>query len=232
MTISLPQLYECLHHHFKQQNWWPVDAVYHQDHHSDPRFEIIIGAILTQNTAWTNVEKALQNLKNDNALTLNAIVQMDEDTLRTMIQSSGFFNQKARRLLLFTSYLHEKYHGDLTAFFSRDTREIRKELLSLHGIGPETADSILLYAGNHPIFVIDAYTKRICTRLPLSLKSVTYDDIQSYFEKSFENTLLREERVPVYRELHALLVKLAKTFCRKTPACERCPLVSRCEKQL
>jgi endonuclease-3 related protein len=230
MTISPQQLYEYLLRHFKHQNWWPVDTVYHHQHNSDPRLEIIIGAILTQNTAWINVEKALQNLKKNNALSLNAFIHMDEGTLKTLIQPSGFFNQKARRLLLFFSHLHENYHDDLTTFFSRDTREIRKELLSLQGIGPETADSMLLYAGNHPVFVVDAYTKRVCTRIPLPIKSGTYNDIQSYFEESFRITLSKEERLPVYKELHALFVELAKTFCRKTPFCDHCPLVLRCEK--
>jgi endonuclease-3 related protein len=149
-----------------------------------------------------------------------------------MIQPSGFFNQKARRLLLFISYLHQRYHDDLTRFFSRETQEVRQELLSLHGIGPETADSILLYAGDHPVFVVDAYTRRICRRLPLPITRDDYDTIQSYIEGFFRTTYSREERVALYKEFHALLVQLAKTSCKKTPICDRCPLVSRCKKRL
>ena len=215
-------------HHFKHQDWWPVDATYHQRNHSDPRFEIIIGAILTQNTAWTNVEKALKNLRQHKALTINALLNMDENTLKTLIQPSGFFNQKAHRLHLFTTYLHDHYQDDLTVFFARTTKEIRIELLSLHGIGPETADSILLYAGNHPVFVVDAYTKRICTRLPLPIQHDTYDAIQTYFTEN----LPKQQQITVYKELHALIVELAKNHCRKKPACDHCPLNLRCQKRL
>jgi endonuclease III related protein len=232
MTISPQQLYDILLDSFQHQHWWPVDSVYHQKHHTDPRLEIIIGAILTQNTAWTNVEKALENLKRYNALSLHAIHHMKKETLLTLIQPSGFFNQKAQRLLLFTSYLYERYHDDLTSFFSRDTQEVRQELLSLHGIGPETADSILLYAGNHPLFVVDAYTRRICGRLPLPIKRDDYDAIQSYFMGSFRKTYSKKKQVSLYQELHALLVRLAKTTCKKKPVCDYCPLTSRCEKCL
>ncbi len=230
MTISPQQLYDVLFDSFQQQHWWPVDTDYHQKHHTDPRLEIIIGAILTQNTAWTNVEKALGNLKRHQAMSLYAIHHMKGETLKTMIQPSGFYNQKAQRLLLFTAYLHERYHDDLTSFFSRKTQELRQELLSLHGIGPETADSILLYAGNHPVFVVDAYTKRICSRLPLPIKCDNYETIQSYFMGFFRKRYSDEEQVSLYKELHALFVKLAKTSCKKTPLCGQCLLVSRCKK--
>jgi endonuclease III related protein len=212
--------------HFKHQDWWPVDATYHQKYGSDSRFEIIIGAILTQNTAWTNVEKALDNLRQHQALTINTLLHMDEDTLKTLIKPSGFFNQKAYRLHLFTTYIHENYQDDLTAFFTRGTKEIRNELLALHGIGPETADSILLYAGNHPVFVVDAYTKRICIRLPLHIKNNTYDAIQTYFTENLQ----KNQPAPIYKELHALIVELAKNYCRKKPACDCCPLTLRCQK--
>jgi endonuclease-3 related protein len=230
MTIPPQQLYDYLLRHFKHQHWWPVDAAYHQHRNSDPRFEIIVGAILTQNTAWTNVEKAINNFKKNNALTISAVINIDEDTLKTMVQPSGFFNQKAQRLLLFSFYLHNNYKDDLTIFFSRETQEIRNELLSLHGIGPETADSILLYAGNHPIFVVDAYTKRICKRIPLPIKNDAYEDIQSYFEENFSKSLPKKERVSIYKEFHALIVEHAKTYCKKTPICDHCPLALRCKK--
>jgi len=232
MTMSPQQLYDDLLYHFHHQYWWPVDAVYHRQHKGDPRVEIIIGAILTQNTAWSNVEKALRNLKNQHALSLNVIVSMDLETLKTMLQPAGFFNQKTNHILLFFSYLMEKYSGDLTSFFSRDTQELRNELLTMSGIGPETADSILLYAGNHPIFVVDAYTKRICKRIPMEIKSDSYDDVQHYFDGFFRRTLSKQERVTLYKELHALLVELAKIYCKKTPICEHCPLTLRCKKIL
>jgi endonuclease-3 related protein len=232
MTVSPPQVYRILLHHFTRQDWWPVDSQYHKHHHTDPRVEIIIGAILTQNTAWINVEKALQNLKNHQALTIDAIAHMDDDTLKRLIQPSGFFNQKAHRLSLVASHLQKYYNSDLTVFFSRDTLVVRDELLSLHGIGPETADSILLYAGNHRVFVVDAYTRRICRRLPLPVQSNHYDDIQSYFEKNLQKSFPRNKQISVYKEFHALIVSLAKTYCRKTPICDHCPLTLRCEKRV
>jgi endonuclease-3 related protein len=233
MTISPKTLYNLLLDNFGHQYWWPVDKNYHQKQKSDPRFEIIVGAILTQNTAWANVEKALDNLKKHKVLTINAFVHINEENLKIMIQPSGFFNQKARRLKLFASYLHKKYQDDLQKFFSRDEAEIRHELLSLQGIGPETADSMLLYAGNHPTFVVDAYTKRICKRFPFQTLNDSYDDVKYFFENELQHTIPKKELVPVYKELHALLVKLAKNNCRKKkPDCLTCPLTRLCEKSL
>jgi endonuclease-3 related protein len=233
MTISLTSLYDRLLDHFGYQHWWPVDKRYHQTQKSDPRFEIIIGAILTQNTAWTNVEKALENLKKKKALTVRKITDIDEEILKTMIQPSGFFNQKARRLKLFALYIHTNYQDDLQKIFSRDTKEIRRELLMLQGIGPETADSILLYAGDHPVFVVDAYTKRICRRFPFQGLDDSYDAIQHFFEHELRLTIPKKKLVPLYKEFHALLVELAKNYCRKKkPNCTPCPLTRLCEKSL
>jgi len=233
MGTSPKNLYELLLDTFGHQHWWPIDLKYHQRQHSDPRFEIIIGAILTQNTAWTNVEKALENLKKQSIFTIPAMIHVEEKNLKTMIQPSGFFNQKAQRLKFFASYLEKKYSGDLQRFFSRDTSEIRHELLSLPGIGPETADSILLYAGNHPVFVVDAYTKRICLRFPFPILSNSYDDIQQFFEKQLSLKIPEKERIPAYKEFHALLVQLAKQYCwKKKPNCSICPLNRLCEKLL
>jgi endonuclease-3 related protein len=132
---------------------------------------------------------------------------------------------------LFSSYLLKNYQGDLNIFFSRNTAEIRQELLSLSGIGPETADSILLYAGNHPVFVIDAYTKRICKRYPCAANTDSYEDLRCFFEESLIATLPKNTLVLIYKELHALIVKLAKDFCRKThPNCHACPLTDSCQK--
>jgi endonuclease III related protein len=232
MTIALKELYDILFTAFGNQHWWPVDAIYHRNQHSDPRFEIIIGAILTQNTAWTNVEKALANLKEHKALTIPSILRLQEKTLTTLLQPSGFFNQKAQRLRFITSHLHTQYQGDLKKFFTQETTAIRKELLSMPGIGPETADSILLYAGNHPVFVVDAYTKRICARLPIPVSSDSYDDIQCFFQQGL-STIPEKHKTSLYKEYHALLVALAKQHCwKKKPRCNDCPLNTLCEKLL
>jgi len=233
MAISPQKLYEILLDVFGHQHWWPIDTQYHQKQHSDSRFEIMIGAILTQNTAWTNVEKALKNLKKHNTFTIDAIANVEEQNLKTMIQPSGFFNQKAQRLKFLASYLEERYERDLQKLFMQDTSEIRDELLSLPGIGPETADSILLYAGNHPVFVVDAYTKRLCRRIPFPLRSDSYDDIKEFFEKQLSSIISEKERICVYQELHALLIVLAKQYCwKKKPSCNPCPLNGFCEKLL
>jgi endonuclease-3 related protein len=229
--ISPKNLYEFLLDTFGHQHWWPVDEQYHQNQNSDPRFEIIVGAILTQNTAWTNVEKALDNLKKHRVLTVQTMANIAVEKLKTMIQPSGFFNQKAERLKLIAAYIEKKYHKDLLNFFSRETSEIRHELLSLKGIGPETADSILLYAGNHPVFVIDSYTKRFCQRFPLSILNESYDDIQHFFENELKSTIPKKELVSTYKEFHALLVELVKNYCwKKNPSCATCPLTHLCEK--
>jgi endonuclease-3 related protein len=230
MEISPTQLYSELLNHFGHQDWWPVDKKYHKEQGSDPRFEIIIGAILTQNTAWTNVEKALKNLKQKNTLTIQTVLQLSEKDLKTMIQPSGFFNQKTRYLKSITTYLHGHYHGDIEFFFSRNIQEIRQELLSLQGIGPETADSILLYAGNLPIFVVDAYTKRLCKRIPMETTEETYETIQHFFETNLQQTYSDTQLTDVYQELHALLVELAKNYCRKKPFCDDCPITKLCKK--
>lgn len=232
MSLTPGNIYELLLDHFGNQDWWPVDKDYHKENGSDPRFEIIIGAILTQNTAWGNVEKALENLKANNSLTVRKVVETDLENLKTMIQPSGFFNQKAQRLKILASHLHENYEDDLDKFFNRDLQEIRNELLSLNGIGPETADSILLYAGNHPIFVVDAYTKRICKRLPVEINGESYDEIQQYFEDELHGSFPRRDTAQLYKELHALLVEQAKNYCKKKPECNKCPLKNQCEFNL
>jgi endonuclease-3 related protein len=227
MTLTLSLMYELLLRHFGSQNWWPVDIEYHSKDGSDSRFEIMIGAILTQNTSWGNVEKAIINLKQENSLKVQKILEMDVEKLKKLIRPSGFFNQKAQRLKTLASYLRRKYSGDLDRFFKKEMEELREELLSLNGIGPETADSILLYAGGYPVFVIDAYTKRVCKRIPLPVKNLRYGEIQRYFEDEISRNT--NEIVEVYKELHALIVKLAKSYCRKKPECTRCPLKNHCE---
>jgi endonuclease-3 related protein len=232
MALRTEKLYDLLLDHFGHQHWWPVDESYHRTHESDPRFEIIIGAILTQNTAWSNVEKALVRLKEHRALTVESIAQIDLHTLKTLIQPSGFFNQKAQRLKTISLYLHQGYQANLSLFFSRDTHMIREELLEIKGIGPETADSILLYAGEKPAFVIDAYTRRISRRLSLPVPSDSYDGFQRFFERTLQKNHLADHLVSVYKELHALIVELAKNYCRTSPRCDDCPLTRSCQKVL
>ncbi len=204
-----------------------MDRMYHRENGTDPREEVIIGAILTQNTAWTNVEKALANLKIAHTLSFSAILTLDEDQLRRLIQPTGFFNQKAVRLRL----LAQAMNGGLDAFFHQDFAQARDQLLSLNGVGPETADSILLYAGDLPSFVVDAYTRRLCTRLPLPIQNISYDTVKKYFETELRKAFPMQE-VMVYKELHALIVECAKTYCRSTPICTGCPLFGRCQQAL
>jgi endonuclease-3 related protein len=232
MLLTPVKIYELLLNHFGSRDWWPVDKEYHKNNKSDPRFEVIIGAILTQNTAWGNVEKALINLKTNNILTIRKIVEIKLENLKIIIQPSGFFNQKAKRLKIMTLHIHENYEGDLDKFFKRDMQEIREEMLSLNGIGPETADSILLYAGDHPIFVVDAYTKRICKRLPIKIRGESYDETQQYFEVELHKTSPQKNNVQLYKEFHALIVELAKNYCKKKPKCNNCPLKYHCDFKL
>jgi endonuclease III related protein len=228
MNLTPKQLFTHLIEAFGPQHWWPMDHIYHKKNNSDPRFEIMIGALLTQNTAWTNVEKAIQELKKQNLLSINAIKYTDDTLLKQLIKSSGYFNQKAKRLHYLARYLSENYDSDLNKFFSKQTTLLRKELLDIHGIGPETADSILVYAGEKPVFVVDAYTKRLCKRLPLPVNSDSYDDIQDYMENELKNQYSNDELAQVYNELHALIVNLGKYYCKPKPVCPPCPLLSYC----
>lgn len=228
MKLTPYTLYKILLENFGNQNWWPMDKNYHEKHGSDPRFEIMVGAILTQNTAWSNVEKALISLKSKNTLDIKKISEIDIKSLQNMVKPSGFFNQKAKRLKNLASHLHDHYHDNLSYFFDRAIDDIREGLLSLNGIGPETADSILLYAGNLPIFVVDAYTKRICKRLPLET-NVSYDEIQQYFERELGKKYSKEKLTQIYNELHALIVVLGKNYCKKKPECNKCFLKRYCE---
>jgi len=221
------ELYNILSKKYKDLNWWPVDQKYHEKNKTDPRFEIIIGAILTQNTAWSNVEKALENLKEKNKLDVKNIIQSETKELREMIRPSGFFNQKADRLKTISIHIAEEYNQDLDNFFNKDLEELRTELLSLSGIGPETADSILLYAGEKPVFVVDAYTKRLCQRLPINVE-IDYDSIQKHFEEELSKKYNGQELIQTYNQLHASIVNLAKDFCRKKPICKDCPLFEKC----
>ena len=166
--------YHTLFHAWGPQHWWPAQS----------RFEVIVGAYLTQNTAWTNVEKALANLRSAHLLSVKGIRRASLADLERLIRPAGYFRQKAKRLKIFVEFLDQQYQGSLTKLFARSTPELREELLNLHGIGPETADSILLYAGNHPVFVVDAYTRRILARHEILAEEAPYDEIRELFERA------------------------------------------------
>lgn len=204
----LKNIYTRLFNTFGPQHWWPGETP----------FEIIIGAILTQNTNWQNVEKAINNLKEKNVLTPAALKKIPLNKLARLIRPSGYYNIKAKRLKNFIEYLFAKYNGNLNSMFKTDLPALRHELLNVNGIGPETADSILLYAGDKPVFVVDAYTKRLVARHNILDHNTAYHDVQNYFMNNLTpNTKL-------YNEYHALIVRLGKEFCRKEPDCESCPL--------
>lgn len=166
--------YRALFQAWGPQNWWPAQS----------RFEVIVGAYLTQNTAWTNVEKALANLRAARVLSIKGIRQVPLAELERLIRTSGYFRQKAQRLKTFVAFLDRQYGGSLARMFARPTLELREELLNLNGVGPETADSILLYAGNQPVFVVDAYTRRILARHEILPEDATYEDIRKLLESS------------------------------------------------
>ena len=175
---KLREFYRTLYRAWGPQHWWPAQSP----------FEVIVGAYLTQNTAWTNVERALQQLRAANALSIEGIRRTPLRALERLIRSAGYFRQKAQRLKTFVAFLDKNYGGSLDRMFAEPTEVLREQLLSLNGIGPETADSILLYAGNHPSFVVDAYTRRVLERHRLVSPKTKYDDIRSLFE-----TALRDE---------------------------------------
>ena len=171
--------YDTLFSAWGHQHWWPAQS----------RFEMIVGAYLTQNTSWTNVGKALRNLRKGRLLTLERIRSTPRPELEQLIRSAGYFRQKAQRLKTFVSFLDSHYGGSLARMFARPTAELREELLALNGVGPETADSILLYAGNHPVFVVDAYTRRIFDRHRIISALTGYDEIRLLFEQSLSSAL-------------------------------------------
>ena len=208
MRILL-NIYQSLYEAFGPQHWWPGDTP----------FEVAVGAILTQNTNWGNVEKAIQNLKNRDVLSAKVIYEMPVRELAELIRPSGYFNIKAQRLKSFMDFLMREYHGSMKKMKSGETHLLREQLLSVNGIGPETADSILLYALEKPVFVIDAYTKRVLSRHCILDDGRSYDEFQALFHA----ILKKDEKL--FNEYHALFVKLGKTFCRKSKSlCDTCPL--------
>ena len=202
------EIYHKLYHAFGPQHWWPGDSP----------FEIAVGAILTQNTNWANVEKAIASLKNKRALSAKGIHEMKTEKLALFIRPAGYFNVKARRLKAFIHFLINDYHGSMGRMKNEKLDTLRTKLLNVHGIGPETADSILLYALDNPVFVIDAYTKRALSRHSVINHDESYERIQDLFHE----TLKRDTEL--FNEYHALFVRLGKTYCRKKPLCDGCPL--------
>jgi len=205
----LYSIYQKLYRAFGPQHWWPGDTP----------FEISVGAILTQNTNWANVEKAIQNLKRKNALSVRALHTMPVKVLAELIRPTGYFNIKARRLKSFITFLKNDYNGSMKKMRNKDIVSLRNELLSIHGIGSETADSILLYALGKPVFVVDAYTKRVLSRHGI----MDYKDSYDAFQELFHSSSKRD--VQLFNEYHALFVRVGKTFCkRQKPICDECPL--------
>lgn len=209
LRAVLSSYYQAMSSALGPMHWWPARTA----------FEVIVGAILTQNTAWANVERAIDNLRQGRLLTPAALERVPQTRLARLIRSSGYFRQKAIKLKAFVRYLRHSYGGSLARMFRRPTAELRKELLAVHGIGPETADSILLYAGHHPVFVVDAYTRRILARHNLAPEKAGYEEIRQLFESSLPRD------AALWNEYHALIVNVGKNWCRtRNPVCDRCPL--------
>ncbi len=208
---TIGSVYTSLLRHWGPQHWWPGDTP----------FEIMVGAVLTQNTAWTNVEKAIANLRANRALSARVIISTPSRTLAKWLRPSGYFNIKAQRLKAFCTWYLDK--GRRARHM--DTATLRRELLDVHGIGPETADDILLYAYQRPVFVIDAYTRRLFRRLGLIQGDEGYETLRALFETRLAR---RADRIAVFNEYHALIVRHAKEICRTKPRCEACCLRRRC----
>ena len=206
-TILL-DLYNRLYKAFGPRDWWPGDTP----------FEVVVGAILTQNTAWRNVKKAISNLKARSLLSPYALYHVPVQDLTTLIRPAGYYNIKARRLKYFVRFLFQESAGDLDRLLAEDINTLRGKLLSINGIGPETADSILLYAGDKPSFVVDAYTRRILFRHNLIPEETSYDEVRDFFMDCLEPD------ASMFNEYHALLVHVGHTFCvKKNPKCSGCP---------
>ncbi|HWY09285.1 MAG TPA: hypothetical protein VNY24_20660 [Candidatus Acidoferrales bacterium] len=206
---TLRRYFDIMFQTYGAQHWWPGRTP----------FEVIVGAILVQNTSWVNVERAIANLRQAKLLTPSALEKAPQPKLARLIRSSGYFRQKARKLKQFVKFLRKEHRGSLTAMFRTPTAKLREQLLSVHGIGPETADSILLYAGNHPVFVVDAYTRRILQRHGLTTGKESYEEIRGLFQKSLPND------PQLFNEFHALIVHAGKNYCRsRAPLCSQCAL--------
>lgn len=210
----LLDIYNRLYQHFGPRRWWPAETP----------FEVIVGAILTQNTAWQNVEKAIANLKKENLLSIDRLLKLTHKRLAKLIRPSGYYNQKAKKIKNMVIFLKSRYKAELDNMRDVDTKVLREQLLGIKGIGPETADSILLYAFNRPVFVVDAYTKRIFERLKMIKPMDNYHQIQSLFMSNLA------PEVGLFNEYHALIVELGKKICNSRPICAKCVLSKICPK--
>ncbi len=207
MKYLLEKVYNRLLAHFGPCHWWPGDTPW----------EVMVGAVLTQNTAWVNVEKAIQNLKSQSRLEAEAMAALDTEQLAELVRPTGYYRQKAKKLKALTSF-YARYDFNWQKMRQEPLWPMREKLLAVYGIGPETADSILLYALEKPIFVVDAYTRRILSRHGLAAENMSYDQIQRLFMEHLPTD------VPLYNEYHALIVYTGKDFCRSKPGCQGCPL--------
>jgi len=210
---ALIDIYRRLFDRFGPQHWWPAE---------EP-FEVIVGAILTQSAAWGNVEKAIANLKAAGALPPGKLRRLSLSRLARLVHPCGYYNAKALKLKSFAFWLGNHYDDDLNRLFACDTEELRQQLLSVHGIGQETADSILLYAADKPVFVVDAYTRRIFSRIGLTPAKDSYAGYQAFFMDNLPAD------VKLFNEYHALLVRLGKEVCRRRPICSQCCLGDMCQ---
>lgn len=209
MPRKLQLVYKRLLAALGPQHWWPGESP----------LEVLVGAVLVQNTSWKNVERAIANLRDDGLMDVHALERLTVEELAEVIRPAGYFRVKSRRLHNLLSFVVREYDGSLDAMFQTDVATLREQLLGVHGIGPETADAILLYAGNLPTFVVDTYTHRVLARHGWIGYEADYHEIKDYFESSLPPD------APLYNEFHALLVRLGKDYCRKTnPKCDECPL--------
>jgi endonuclease-3 related protein len=229
--------YQALFARWGPQNWWPAES----------RLEVIVGAYLTQNTNWGNVEKAIASLRRARVLSVKGLREIPLRRLEILIRPSGYFRQKAKKLKTVIRFLDKNYGGSLDRMFAQPTEKLRAELLQLNGVGPETADSILLYGGNHHVFVVDAYTRRVLERHGIIAAKAKYEEIRTLLEAAVtgaqpgelavdkhavepRHPVSRMSRAPRselaqhYNELHALIVRVGNQYCRSTPKCEECPL--------
>jgi endonuclease-3 related protein len=212
---QLTIIYRLLFRAYGPQHWWPGDTP----------FEVMVGAVLTQNTSWANVEKAIANLKREGVLTFSSMIKTTPKKLALLIRPSGYFNIKTNRLRNLLTYIHSHYSDNLVRMFATDPAQLRRQLLEVNGIGPETADSILLYAGGMPFFVVDAYTRRIFSRQGLIAGDAEYHTVQGLFMDNLPGDTM------FYNEYHALIVRIGKEHCRKIkPLCYDCPIRSRCRQ--
>ena len=200
--------YDMLLNRYGPQHWWPAQT----------RLEMMLGAILTQNTAWSNVEKAIANLKSVQALHFDALEKASRNEIAEWIRPAGYYNQKAEYIKAMVSTIRNRFDGSLERLFSLETPALRRELLSWKGVGPETADSILLYAGQRAVFVVDAYTRRVCSRHGWCSKKASYDTVAALFTDHLP------AEVQDYNEYHALIVRVCKEHCKTKPQCRGCPL--------